>query len=76
MKVGQEIIRANFKLVDEKTGAEIQLPAMRASWSGSEHLLEEFKPSKYVGSEGLVRTSLNEGFVASVFGLRVVEIEK
>lgn len=62
-----------FKLVDEKTGKEIALPARRTCWDGAEIVVREFKPSRFEGNQGYIYTNLNETFVPSVIGAKIVE---
>lgn len=61
-----------YRLVHETTGAEIPLPSRMKCWDGAEILVREFRPSRYQSSGGYILTDLNEKFVASVVGAKVV----
>lgn len=62
------------KLVDEKTGAEISLPARMKCWDGYEITIKAFQPSRYQSSGGYITTDLNETFVADVVGAKIVVV--
>lgn len=66
--------RASHKLVDAKTGEEITLPARRTCWDGAEIIVRDFKPSRFEGNEGYVYTNMNETFVPSVVGAKIVPV--
>lgn len=63
-----------FRLIDGKTGEEIALPAKRVCWiDKAEITIKDYFPSKYRGREGLIVTDMNEVFVASVCGCKILE---
>lgn len=62
-----------FKLIDEKTGEEIALPARRTCWDGAEVIVRDFKASRFIDNPGYLYTTFNETFVPSVCGLKIVE---
>lgn len=62
------------KLVDKKTGEEITLPARRICWDGAEIIVRDFKPSRFEGNEGYIYTTMNETFVPSVVGAKIVPV--
>lgn len=74
MQAGQKMSELKFKLVDEKTGEELQLPALRTAWDGSQHWLESYKPSRFIGNPGYVYTRKNEVFTPDTLGAKIVEI--
>lgn len=61
------------KLVDETTGAEIALPARMKCWDGAEVEVCEFRPSKFKGNPGYIRTTAHEIYVPSVVGAKIVK---
>jgi hypothetical protein len=61
------------KLVDAKTGDEIPLPARRTCWDGAEIIVNDFKPSRFQGNQGYIFTTLNETYVPSVIGAKIIE---
>lgn len=69
-----EQAKAGFKLIDAETGAEIILPARRTSWNGAAITIRDFKPSRFAGNEGYIYTTMNETFVPSVCGLKIVQV--
>lgn len=64
---------ANLKLVDAATGAEIALPAKRTCWDGYEIEITAFRPSTAKGMPGYITTSMNETYVPSVCGAKIIE---
>lgn len=62
-----------FKLVDEKTGEAIALPATRKCWDGYEITIKSFQPSGSRDMEGTIVTEMNEQFAPSVCGAKIVE---
>ncbi len=60
------------KLIDMKTREEIILPARRSCWDGSEHMIRDFKPSRFGGNRGFVYTALNEVYEPSIFELEII----
>jgi len=63
-----------YQLVDEKTGAEIVLPARLKCWDGEWIMVRDFKPSRFEGNEGYIYTTMNEVFVPSVVGAKIVAV--
>ena len=63
----------NLKLIDTATGEVINLPAKRKCWDGAEIIVANFKPSRFQGNEGYIITDLNEAFVPSVIGAKIIE---
>jgi hypothetical protein len=64
-----------FKLVNAKTGEEITLPARMTCWDGAEIMVRDFKPSRFEGNEGYIYTTMNETFVPSVVGAKIVAVQ-
>jgi hypothetical protein len=65
--------RRRFKLIDCKTGEEIILPAKRICHDGGEIEIVNFKPVTYQESGGYIYSDLNEVFVPSVCGAKIIE---
>lgn len=65
--------RARFKLIDGETGEEIALPALRKCADGYEINIVRFAPVKYQSSGGYVYTDMNEVYVPSVCGAKIIE---
>jgi hypothetical protein len=65
--------RARFKLIDGETGEEIALPALRKCSDGYEINIVRFAPVKYQSSGGYIYSDLNEVFVPSVVGAKIIE---
>lgn len=74
MQAGQKMSELKFKLVDEKTGEEVELPALRCCWDSTQHLLQSWKPSRFTDNPGYVYNRNGEGFTPGTFGLKIVEI--
>ena len=68
-----EVAKTGFKLVDAKTGEEITLPSTRKCWDGAEIVVRDFKPSRFAGNQGYIYTTMNETFVPSVCGAKIVQ---
>lgn len=63
-----------FILVDLSTGQEIALPARLKCWDGAEIVVRDFKPSRFEGNEGYIYTTMNETYVPSVVGAKIVAV--
>lgn len=63
-----------YRLVDAKTGETVALPAARKCWDGYEITIRDFEPIKYETSGGKIYTTMNEVFVPSVCGLKIVQV--
>lgn len=74
MEVGQKMSELKFKLVDEKTGKELELPAIRACWDNTQHWLQSWKPSRFIDNPGYVYNRNGEAFTPGTFGLKIVEV--
>lgn len=74
MQVGQVMSELKFKLVDEKTGEEVLLPALRDCWDGTQHHLMSWKPSRFIDNPGYVYDRRGEAFTPGTFGLKIVEV--
>ena len=72
-KKQREKLARKFVLVDAATGEEISLPATRKCWDGYEITIKEFQASGSHGMEGLIVTTMNEEYVPSVCGAKIVE---
>lgn len=70
-QINTPVAAYNYNLVDAD-GAEVILPKLFKAWDGSQHWVESFKPSRFQGNPGYVYTRMNETFVPSVFGLKIV----
>lgn len=64
-----------YRLVDAKTGEEITLPARLRCWDGAEVVVRDFKPSRFAGNQGYIYTTMNETFVPSVVGAKIVAVQ-
>lgn len=65
---------ATFKLVDEKTGEELELPVDRKAWDGSLHTIVEFKVSRFIDNPGYVLTKFNEIYTPDTLGAKIVAV--
>ena len=65
--------RRAFKLIDCETGAEITLPATRKCWDGYEITITDFQASGSKDMPGKIYTSMNEVYVPSVCGAKIIE---
>lgn len=74
MEAGQKMSELKFKLVDEKTGEEFLLPAIRNVWDNTPHLLQSWKPSRFIDNPGYVYNRNGEAFTPGTFGLKIVEV--
>jgi hypothetical protein len=72
-EIGKPVAAYSYKLLDADC-AEITLPALLKAWDGSQHWVQSFKPSRFHGKEGYVYTRLNETFVPSMFGAKIVAV--
>lgn len=67
-------VAQSHKLVDASTGQDITLPARLTCWDGAEIVVRDFKPSRFEGNEGYVYTTMNETYVPSVVGAKIVAV--
>lgn len=74
MQVGQKMSELKFKLVDEKTGEELALPALRTDWTGARAWIDSWKPSRFIGNAGYVFDRNGYGFTPSTYGAKIVEV--
>jgi hypothetical protein len=73
-QIDGKVVEKTFKLVDATTGAELDLPFTRTDWQGNPITVADFNPSRFIGNEGFVFTSINEVLVPSVVNTKIVEI--
>jgi hypothetical protein len=74
MQVGQKMSELKFKLVDAETGAELELPALRNVWDGTQHLITDWKPSRFIDNPGRVFNRIGQPFTPGTFGLKIIEV--
>lgn len=76
MQAGQKMSELKFKLVDEATGEDLQLPVDRVIWDGSRVRATSWKPSRFIGNEGYVYDANGWPLAPSVIGAKIVEISQ
>lgn len=74
MEAGQKMSELKFKLVDAATGEELVLPALRNVWDGTQHLITNWKPSRFIDNPGYVVTRVGQDFTPGTFGLKIIEV--
>ena len=69
----RDFVARKFKLIDCETGAEIVLPATRKCHDGYVITITDFQASGSKDMPGKIYTSMNEVYVPSVCGAKIIE---
>ena len=74
MEIGQKMSELKFKLIDEKTGEELELPFKRRTWDGKEIWVHKWQASRFIGNPGYCFDQLGYAMLPSVVGAKIVEV--